>query len=353
MRAGVDCCDRGPGLDAEVATEIVVSLVRDLNSGSSNGRMEATRVLQELTTWCAGRKSYPLVPAGSLGRASFLNATPTAGPTKPFLRALPIAKPGDLFLSRTKYLLIVLTAAVLPAVSVRAGSANGSRPGGLSAVFSVDIPDAPSVLAVGDFNGDGVADVVETTPLDGEHSDLHSLTVLLGRADGTFLRVVSRDLIGRNPRALVVGDFNDDGKLDVIVGDADGTLLEFLGDGKGNLIRSGRIATVGSVASIAVGHFTRDGNLDLAVSDLESNSAVVLLGAGDGSFRQSWSFPLPQMGKEFHIAAADFNHDGVADLVITSEDEGNYVVMLGNGNGTFTFSPKLSHLKDPNSYCPT
>ncbi len=256
-------------------------------------------------------------------------------------------------MSRTAHLLLVLTAAVLPAVSVHAGSASGLRPKGLRAVFQQDIPGTPSALAVGDFNGDGVADLVETTPPAGDPSGPHSLAVLLGRADGTFLRVDSSNLIGRDPRALVVGDFNRDGNLDVIVGDGDGTLLEFFGDGKGSLIRSGRIATVGSVVSIAVGHFTRDGNLDLAVSDPQSNSAEILLGAGDGSFRQTWSFSLPQMGKEFHVAAADFNRDGVADLVITSEDDGNYEVMLGNGNGTFTYAPNLSHLKDPNTYCPT
>jgi hypothetical protein len=216
-----------------------------------------------------------------------------------------------------------------------------------------DIPDTPSALAVGDFNGDGVADVVEATPPAGEPSGLYSLTVLLGRADGTFLSVVSHGQIGKDPRALVVGDFNRDGKLDVIVGDGDGTLLEFLGDGKGNLVRSGSIAAVGSVVSIAAGHFTYDGNLDLAVSDLASNSVEIFLGGGDGSFRQTWSFSLPQRGKEFHIAIADFNQDGIADLVITSEEEGNYEVMLGDGNGTFTYAPKLSHVKDPNSYCPT
>jgi hypothetical protein len=255
--------------------------------------------------------------------------------------------------TRATHLFLVFTAAVLLAASVRAGSANGLRPKGLRAAFLADIPETSSVLAVGDFDGDGVPDVVEITPRAGERSGLHSLTVLLGRGDGTFLPVVSGNSIGRDPRALVVGDFNGDGKLDVIVGDGDGTLLEFLGDGKGNLVRSGRIATEGSVMSIAVGHFTHDGNLDIAVSDRESNATEILLGAGDGSFRQTWSFSLPQRGKEFHVAAADFNQDGVADLVITSEDDGNYEVMLSNGNGTFTFAPKLSHLKDPNSYCPT
>jgi hypothetical protein len=243
--------------------------------------------------------------------------------------------------------------AIVQAASVYAGPADGARPRDLGAIFLEDIPDAPSAIAVGDFNGDGIADVVEATPSDGENPAPYSLTVLLGRADGTFQRVVSRSLIGGDPRALVVGDFNRDGKLDVIVGDADGSLLEFLGDGMGNLVRSVRIAAAGSVVSIAVGHFTHNGNLDLAVSDLESNSVTIFLGAGDGSFRQTWSFPLPQRGKEFHLAAADFNRDGITDLVITSEDDGNYEVMLGDGNGTFIYAPKLSHLKDPNSYCPT
>jgi len=250
-----------------------------------------------------------------------------------------------------------MVAMLLP-VSGYAGPANfifrhGARSKGFSAVVAAEIPDGPSAFAVGDFNGDGIADVVETTSPAGENAGFQSLTVLLGRADGTFCRMASRNLIGRDPRALVVGDFNEDGNLDAIVGDGDGTLVEFLGDGRGNLVRSGEIARLGTVVSVAVGHFTHDGNLDLVVSDLESNSAAILLGTGDGSFRHTWSFSLPQTGREFHVATADFNRDGIADVVITSEDEGNYEVMLGNGNGTFTYAPNLSHLKDPNSYCPT
>ena len=95
---------------------------------------------------------------------------------------------------------------------------------------------------------------------------------------------------------MVVGDFNNDGNPDVILGDGDGRILEFLGDGKGDLTGAADLARLGSVVSIATGRFTRGGNLDIVVSDFVSNSAAVFLGAGDGSFRFTWSFPLPKQG---------------------------------------------------------
>lgn len=215
-----------------------------------------------------------------------------------------------------------------------------------------DALDEPSpVIGSGDFNRDGIADVVETTQLPGQGGE-HFLSILFGRADGTFTRVALHDPAGTDPRALVVGDFNGDGNADVIVGDANGEVAEFLGDGRGHLTPAGDVANLGSVVSIAEGRFTRSGNLDLVISDVHSNAGVVLLGDGHGSFRPGWTFQLPQTGVEFHIATADFNADGVPDLAVTSEDGDNYEILLGNGNGTFTFSAKLSNIRDPNSYCP-
>lgn len=252
-------------------------------------------------------------------------------------------------------LVATISAAPAHAVPRNLALAHMGLSGGNNAAWTLsDDNDEPSVVvATGDFNRDGIADMVESKSGSGIDSGPRFLTVLLGQRDGTFKRMDSDNEITGDPHELVVGDFNGDGNPDVIVGDSDGVILEFLGDGNGNLASAGNVATFGSVASIAIGHFTNGGHLDLVVSDVRSNSAAILLGGGDGSFRLTWSFELPKRGTEFHVATADFNKDGIADLVITSEDDENFEVMLGNGNGTFTYSPELSHLRDPNSYCPS
>lgn len=225
-------------------------------------------------------------------------------------------------------------------------------PGLSTRLWAIDDADAAApVIGTGDFNHDGVADVVEATSLPG--SGQHSLLVLLGRADGTFTRIAAHDPIGDHPTAIVVGDFNGDGNDDVIVGDASGALVEFLGDGQGHLTRSGTIATLGSVASIARARFTHSGHLDLVVSDPHADEGVVLLGDGHGGFAPTWTFRLPKIGVEYHIATADFNKDGIPDLVVSSDDDEDFEVLLGTGTGTFSFSSEYSRVRDPNSYCPS
>lgn len=252
---------------------------------------------------------------------------------------------------------IIAVVAVAPALIRAAGPGTpGSAASGVTSADepSNDVPGQSSALIVtGDFNRDGIADIAEATLPIGDRSRPSLLTVFMGRKDGTFRRVASHPVVGHDPQSIVVGDFNGDGNPDLIVGDSDGSVIELLGDGTGNLAPAGEIAHLGSVASIAMGDFNHDGILDLAVSDSRSSSVTVLLGAGNGSFRSSWSFPLPMKGVVFHIAAADFNGDGITDLAVTNDDDDSYEIMLGNGNGTFTYAPALSNVMDPNAHCPT
>lgn len=221
---------------------------------------------------------------------------------------------------------------------------------------SDDDPDEASRLMVmGDFNRDGIADIAVATSPTGDHSGPDLLTVSLGQADGTFKQKASNPVLGHTPRSLVAGDFNGDGIPDLIAGDDDGALQLFLGDGTGNLVPSGDVAHLDSVVSIAVGDFNHDGIPDMAVSDWRASTVTVLLGTGNGSFQRESSFPLRMRGTTPHIATADFNGDGILDLAVVYPDDAGdtFEVMLGTGNGSFIDAPDFSFVRDPNSHCAT
>jgi hypothetical protein len=249
-----------------------------------------------------------------------------------------------------------LASALVLAVASACGANLRALPSaGSASSAGADTDDEPSqaLIATADFNRDGIADVARIFKPAGDHRGPSVLQVSLGRRDGSFAGAVNHTLPLPRPRSIAAGDFNGDGNPDLLIGGADGALLNLLGDGRGNLRSAGEIVHLGSAVSLAAGDFNHDGIADIAVSDFKSNAVTILLGSGGGSFRAAWSFPLPQRGTTYYLAAADFNNDQIPDLGITSGKDGTFVVMLGNGNGTFTYAPNLSNIRDPYSYCPT
>ena len=195
----------------------------------------------------------------------------------------------------------------------------------------------PSSVAVGDFNGDGKLDVVvlqSTYP--------GSVSVLLGNGDGTFQAAANVPLGSSDayPASIAVGDFNGDGKLDLVTSEG-GTVSVLLGNGDGTFQAAvdysvgpnfGGIYPWGAL-SVTVGDFNGDGKLDLAVADSFNGDASVLLGNGDGTFQTALNYAAG--GSPNSIAVGDFNLDGKADLVVADALGIMVSVLLGNGNGTF------------------
>jgi uncharacterized protein (TIGR03437 family) len=135
-------------------------------------------------------------------------------------------------------------------------------------------------------------------------------------------------------QSILTGDFNNDGKLDVVVigfSNSNGIAV-YLGKGDGTLqspkFFSGHEATIQAVAY----DFNGDGKLDLAVVNGLSNDVSILLGAGDGTFAAAVNYPAGVTGAG-QIVAGDFNGDGHEDLAVSGAS--SISVLLNNGNGTF------------------
>jgi uncharacterized repeat protein (TIGR01451 family) len=184
----------------------------------------------------------------------------------------------------------------------------------------------PRSIAVGDFNGDGKADLAL--------AGTTGASVLIGNGNGTFKTAVSYPA-GTNPSAVVVGDFNRDGYLDLAVanqGDNDVSIL--LGNGDGTFKASVTYPAGTAPYALAVGDFNGDGQLDLAVVNYGTSGGLsVLIGNGNGTFQSPVSYTTGRDATS--IAAGDFNTDGKLDLVVVNSYIGNVSVLIGNGDGTF------------------
>ena len=202
----------------------------------------------------------------------------------------------------------------------------------------------PEATATADFNNDGIADIVTLNP-----SQFHgvsgtgTLTVLLGKGDGTFTAGTSPSVPGADS-ALAVGDFNGDGNADIAVLNDSGVVTILLGNGAGTFTAAPAGPTLtGSPGSLVVGDFDGDGNADLAVSNYAGTTSnavtTILLGKGDGTF--SVGPATTNTTTSFVQAAGDFNQDGKLDLLTVNGTGSTAVVLLGNGDGTFTVSANL------------
>ncbi len=189
-------------------------------------------------------------------------------------------------------------------------------------------------VVVGDFNGDGKQDIA-VAGID-SHGD-GIVSVYLGNGDGTFQAPVTFDLgFETSPHQLGVGDFNGDGLLDLAVGYGEyGTYTGFvkvlLSNGDGTFRASKDFAVDDDgVAGLTVGDFNGDGKPDLVAVDYEG-SVSVLLGNGDGTFQSPVTFQVGDQANK--VVSADLANRGIQDLIIVGYE--TVSVLRGNGDGTF------------------
>jgi hypothetical protein len=209
----------------------------------------------------------------------------------------------------------------------------------------VTVGRAPLSVAVGDFSGDGIPDLATANVVD------NTVTILLGNGDGTFAQAADspRKVVGSSPSSVAVADFNRDGKLDLVVavvGPNNVSILLGNGDGTFTEAANSPVHVGLTPYSIAVADFNADGIPDLvtandAVVNGNPGTVTILLGAGDGGFTEASGSPIPVGLNPLIVAGGDFNADGKVDLAVTNESDNSVAILLGNGDGTFTAAPSI------------
>ncbi len=176
-------------------------------------------------------------------------------------------------------------------------------------------------VAVGDFNGDGKLDLVTANNVD------NTVSVLLGNGDGTFASQVTYP-VGNYPSSVATGDFNGDGKLDLVTTNYnDNTISVLLGNGDGTFA-SQLVSPVGkSPSAVAVGDVNNDGNLDLAVVNTFDNTVSILLGNGDGTFNTNI---LRVSGQNISVTAGDPFTENLGTIVGAGQASDLSVTIIWN-----------------------
>ncbi len=214
----------------------------------------------------------------------------------------------------------------------------GQGNGEFSSPQSIATSDG-SVTAAADVNGDGFLDLV-TESGDGT-------TIYLNSGTGTFNPSFQTYLAG----GLAFGDVTGDGKVDLISAPAiccaPQAVFVLPGNGDGTFQTPSQYAVsgedYGANPYVFLGDFNADGIPDILVGS--DDALCVLAGTGGGNFLQPLTPPVGTVGDTTITATADFNHDGLSDLVFSTRNTqkpGLVTLQVALNNGDNTFAPAYS-----------
>lgn len=186
----------------------------------------------------------------------------------------------------------------------------------------IPIQGGPSNILIGDMNNDRKLDLVVAS------GRTRSIIVLEGKGNGQFGATLSNTTLAEAPGDMAIGDLNGDNKLDVAITSHDsyGVML-LTGDGKGSLAIAPTSPIVMKLGQhphthgLAVADINRDNKLDLITCNSADNDISLALGDGRGNFtRVPQSFPVGP--SPYPFAVGDVNNDGWLDIVATATATG-------------------------------
>jgi hypothetical protein len=185
-------------------------------------------------------------------------------------------------------------------------------------------------VTVGDWNNDGSLDVASA------NHDLSTLTVLTGDGKGNF--TVTQNPLNDDTHAIEALDYDADGKPDLALGVGTFGLVLLHGLGDGNFGQPRELG-IRCVRYMATGDLNKDGRGDLAVTCDTMREMATVVSQANGSYKTTRKAQLPEGNETPGIG--DLNGDGDEDVAVSEARSQSLAVYLGKGDGAFLPAPRL------------
>ncbi|MBI5117210.1 M6 family metalloprotease domain-containing protein, partial [Candidatus Poribacteria bacterium] len=207
------------------------------------------------------------------------------------------------------------------------------------------VASKPVAVAIGDVNNDARNDVVVTTTYENDPANDHRIHVFLQDASGSLQTPAVKYLIDPafftyHSQSVDIGDLNNDGRSDVVVSAQDSVGV-FHQNGAGTLepmvsYPCGH-SSIRNAYQVRIGDFNNDGLLDVVSIDegFESNDADVFLQNAGGTLDEPVTYVVEHGGYD-DLDVGDVNGDGLQDIIVMSGYGGYSTlgILLQNASGT-------------------
>ena len=197
--------------------------------------------------------------------------------------------------------------------------------------------DDAASINVGDFNNDGILDLVTS-------ESAASISIHLGQGDGTFQSMPK--ITGVSPvfGRYVIEDFNNDDNQDLSFADGSGNIVMMLGNGDGTLQNPTTFYSGGLLpTSPQAGDINGDGILDIYYGVFSTTAPRFALGNGDGTFQTPQTIG-PNLGSPLDVRLLDIDNDGDLDSLALSSSVSQVSIYLNDGSGNFSVGTTITGL---------